>query len=135
MLKFWGKAGIIAAFAMLTVAPLAASAQAPSYAQSGGAYHEDEIRGVVTSFNGHYDLQVRDRKGYIDNVKLHQGTVINPTGLTLQPGMSVTIYGEPNGTHFDANIINTPYHYVPVAYPAPYGPWGPHWGWRLGFGW
>ncbi len=110
----------------LLAMPAVAVAQ-PSYAHKA-PYHVYVIKGVITSFNGRYDLLVRDKHHYIDNVRLHQGTVINPTGVTLAPGMHVTIYGEPNGNRFDANIINTPYRYLPVAvYPGPYWGWG--WGW------
>jgi hypothetical protein len=125
-----------------TLALLAVSAVAvaqPSYAHKA-PYHVHVIKGVITSFNGRYDLLLRDKHHYIDNVRLHQGTVINPTGVTLTPGMHVTIYGEPNGTRFDANIINTKYHYLPVAvYPGPYwgwgwgGPWGPAGFWAPGY--
>ena len=40
-------------------------------------------------------------------VHLHQGTIINPTGTTLQPGMNIRIYGHPNndGT-FEADRID-----------------------------
>ncbi len=42
-------------------------------------------------------LQVRDEQGYVDNVQLHQGTIINPTGITLEPGMVVSILGYNSG--------------------------------------
>ncbi len=42
---------------------------------------------------------------------LHQGTIINPTGLTLEPGMNVTIDGYADGSNFDAMEIDTP---VPI---------------------
>jgi hypothetical protein len=110
------------------VLPLAAPAQetgatagaAPSYA------HADEsVRGHVTSFDGAYALQVRDDRGFIDNVQLHPGTIINPTGIRLVPGMPVTIYGATRGNVFAANEIDTPYHteyayaYPMYAYPYP----------------
>ena len=102
----------------------------PSYANT-----EETIRGRVLSFDGGYDLRVRDARGFVDNVRLHRGTVINPTGLTLAPGMSVTIYGRNAGGFFAANEIDTPYHQqaivaVPV-YPYPYPYWGPYY--RFGF--
>ncbi len=102
--------------------------------------HESSIKGTVRSFELPYNLYVHDNRGYLDHVVLHQGTIINPTGLTLQPGMRVTIYGRPEGNVFAAYEINTPYQYVPPIdyYPYgayAYGPWGPGWGWGWGFGW
>jgi small nuclear ribonucleoprotein (snRNP)-like protein len=90
----------------------------PSYAQPG----DTTIRGVVRSVDGKYNITVRDANGYVDNVTLHDGTVINPTGLTLAPGESVTIEGQPSGGTFTANEIDTPYlAYGPYGYPAyPY---------------
>lgn len=29
---------------------------------------------------------VRDARGYLDNVTLHKGTIINPTGIRLEAG-------------------------------------------------
>jgi hypothetical protein len=108
----------IAAFAALMLSlPLAAGAQsAPTYAQPAPG-QDAQIQGRVTSFDGGYQLQVRDEKGYIDNVRLHQGTIINPTGLTLAPGMIVSILGYNAGSYFDANEIDTPYTF---AYGVPY---------------
>jgi hypothetical protein len=137
MRKFLRNAVSLAALILLAL-PSAALAQnsVPSYAQPN---RQEQIKGVVVAFDGRYSLKVRDQRGYVDNVRLHQGTVINPTGLTLQAGMSVTIYGEPSGRVFDANEIETPYKLTAVAvpvYPYPYwGPyWGPDWGWRR-WGW
>ncbi|MBV8154829.1 MAG: hypothetical protein JOY98_10430, partial [Candidatus Eremiobacteraeota bacterium] len=85
--------------------------------------------------DGTWNITVLDGNGYVDNVVLHQGTIINPTGLTLAPGMNVTILGNPNGDEFDANEIDTPYHYS-AALPTPvyYGPgwWYP--GFAYGYG-
>ena len=105
-------------------APLAARAQdAPSY--STGQYNGDEqIRGRIASFDGAYSLQVRDEHGYIDNVRLHQGTIINPTGLTLAPGMTVSILGYNSGSYFAANEVDTPYTFVGGGVPYYAGhPW------------
>jgi hypothetical protein len=126
MKSFLEKAVKSAAFAGIVVLllPLAALARPPSYAQ---LLHEQKISGVITSLSGKYGLQIHDNRGYFDKVEMHQGTVITPTGLTLQPGMRVRIYGEPENGTFMANEIDTPYHlqaYVPV--PGPY--WGPYWG-------
>jgi hypothetical protein len=104
--------------------PLAALAQqpaAPSYARPA-ANGEETIRGSVYAIDGKYGLRVRDERGFIDNVELHQGTIINPTGLTLRPGMPVTIAGFNRGHVFAANEIDTPfasYGFVPGGYPYP----------------
>lgn len=108
--------GLLSATALTcAIAPLAAGAQVPSYAQPGG----ETISGVITSINGKYNISVRDNRGYIDNVSLHDGTIINPRGLTLAPGESVTIAGVPQGRTFVANEIDTPYVAYPYGYPHP----------------
>jgi hypothetical protein len=126
-------AAIIAA--LFLAAPLAANAQiAPSYAAGPAQDGDANIHGRILTFDGAYSLQVRDEKGYVDNVQLHQGTIINPTGLTLAPGMVVSIMGYNAGSVFAANEIDTPYTFY---YGAPYyagHPWnyyGP--GISLGF--
>jgi hypothetical protein len=122
MLKFF-----MAAVAALTLAaPLAAQAQ-PSYSQpypSG----EENIHGRIVSFDGGYNLSVRDERGFIDNVQLHQGTIINPTGLTLAPGMVVSILGYNAGPFLAANEIDTPYLFtsgVPYYAGRPWDYYGP----------
>jgi hypothetical protein len=79
--------------ALCLALPIAAQAQSvPSYATP--QYSTDlNIAGRITSFDGGYELRVRDERGYIDNVRLRPGTVINPTGLSLAPGMVVNILG------------------------------------------
>jgi hypothetical protein len=120
---------------LLLGAPLAARAQdVPSYA---AAYDEGQIRGRVTNFDGGYNVQVRDDKGYIDAVRLHQGTIINPTGLTLAPGMVVSILGYNAGSYFAANEIDTPYTYYggfPYYQGRPWNYWGPSVGLTFFFG-
>ena len=108
--------------------PVAAQAQdVPSYAAQ--QYSEDvNIHGRIVSFDGGYNLGVRDERGYIDNVQLHPGTVINPTGLTLAPGMVVSIIGYNAGSYFAANEIDTPYEYssgVPYYAGHPWNYYGP----------
>jgi len=103
----------------------------PSYAMS----RDDVVKGTITGFNGAYTMYVRDTRGYVDNVSLHQGTIINPTGIRLQPGYPVTIYGRPDGSTFAADQIDTPfrqaYVYGPAyAYPVVGFGWGWGWGWR-----
>jgi hypothetical protein len=106
------------------------AATPPSYATT-----EDSIRGRIAGFDGKYDLQLRDDRGFIDKVRLHDGTIINPTGLRLSPGQSVTILGHNAGSTFDANEIDTPYasYGVPVyAYGYPYYGY-PYYGVGVGF--
>jgi hypothetical protein len=105
----------------LLASPLAASAQVPG---------QQQIQGRVTSFDGHYDLHVQQPNGEVDAIQLHQGTIINPTGLTLAPGMTVTVVGQPAGNVFAANEIDTPYQQT-YAYGTPY--YGPYWGPALGY--
>jgi len=126
-------AAAAAALAIAALAtPLAAWAQAPgpggtvpSYA---AASKDQAVRGIVASYDGKYVLQVRDRAGYLDNVRLHQGTIINPTGLPLQNGMRVVVYGYNAGQTFAANEIDVD------APPVVYAPGPPvHVGLRFGF--
>jgi hypothetical protein len=119
---------LIAALAAvgLTALPCVASAQAapsdvPSYARPSYGSDEETVRGRVSAFDGAYSLQVRDDRGFIDTVQLHPGTIINPTGVRLAPGMSVTIHGVNRGSFLAANEIDTPYVDYGAAYPAyPY---------------
>jgi hypothetical protein len=118
---------IAGAVSLLSALP--AAAQTPSYATGTT---DETIHGTVQSVNGQYNISVRDVRGYIDNVTLHQGTIINPTGLTLAPGESVSIVGQAQGGTFVANEIDTPYTSlaaVPV-YPYP----GYYYGYPYGYG-
>lgn len=113
--------------AFFIAAPFAAGAQnTPPYAEP--ATGDAQIRGRILSFDGGYGLQVRDDKGYIDNVRLHDGTIINPTGLRLAPGMIVSILGYNAGPYFAANEIDTPYTFyggVPYYAGHPWNYYGP----------
>ncbi len=117
---------LLALVAIFTVAlPVAAQAQVPSYGQGGG---DESVHGRVASFDGAYGLRVRDERGYIDNVELHPGTIINPTGITLAPGMVVNILGYNSGSYLAANEIDTPYTYyggVPYYAGHPWNYYGP----------
>ena len=72
------------------------------------AIADEEIHGQIQSISGH-SLAVYDQRGFVDRIHLHQGTIINPTGLSLESGMTVDILGYNNGSVFEANQINTPY--------------------------
>jgi hypothetical protein len=126
----------LAAGAAAMVAALGSTA--PASAQPSYAVRQESIKGIVRSYDGRYNLYVRDRHGYLDHVLLHQGTIINPTGLRLEAGMRVTVYGHPEGDVFAAQEIDTPYRFIPPIdyYPFGYGPWWPHpWGWGFGWNW
>lgn len=121
----------IAAAALITPA-IAFAQEAPSYADGGA---NQQIHGTIYSINGTWNISVADANGYKDSVELQQGTIINPTGLTLEPGMNVTIDGFPNGSTFDAIEIDTPYQYQgppPVAVYYGPGAWYP--GYAFGYG-
>jgi hypothetical protein len=137
--------------------PAQADEKIPSYARPNRASSEETLHGHIASIPGKFRLELRDKRGFIDTVELHQGTIINPTGLRLAPGMSVTILGYAHGSVFAANEIDTPYtttsySYVPdyapsYGYGDPYPTWGggyPSWGWGAntiyapgfgGYGW
>jgi hypothetical protein len=128
----------LAAFVTIGLIPATALAadNPPNYAADGG----DSIKGRITGLDGKYTVYVREKQGKVETVELHQGTVINPTGIRLQPGYKVAIYGHQAGNTFDANVVNTPYHYIPQTVYEPYYPdyfggfgWG-GFGWG-GFGW
>lgn len=111
---------LVATASLALLAPVAVQAQDhPSSARPATRGGDRQIRGRVTSFDGRYRLEVRDENGYQDNVTLHDGTIINPTGLTPAPGMAVTILGYNAGSYFAANEIDTPYTFADgVPYDA-----------------
>jgi hypothetical protein len=113
---------------LIIAAPLGARAQAvPSYGQAAGS-PDAHVHGRILTFDGAYALQVRDDKGYVDDVRLHQGTIINPRGLTLAPGMIVSVLGYNAGSYFAANEVDTPYTFYagrPYYYGHPWYYYGP----------
>jgi hypothetical protein len=136
-----------------TFAQTAAADAPPSYARPSTVPGDEAIHGRIASFDGAYNLQVSDDRGFIDSVQLRQGTIINPTGIRLASGMRVTVHGVNRGSVFAANEIDTPYQsygaaygpvpvygslypYPPYPYPYPvYGyPYGPRFGIGFGFG-
>jgi hypothetical protein len=147
---------VVAFAALLSIAlPAAAGAQTPpsygtvpSYGTPsqtpGYAYHE-KIQGTLIGFDGQYIVYMRDGRGYDDHITLHQGTIINPTGIRLVEGMQVTMYGQANGPTFDAYRVDVSpprYYGYPPAYGYPYYGGGGYpgyyggvpWGWGLGWG-
>lgn len=118
---------LIPAIAPAQVIPPYASAQGiPPYATASS----EQVHGTIASINGTWNISIDDVNGYVDNVELRQGTIINPTGLTLEPGMSATILGYTDGNRFDAIEIDTPYRYGGPRPTAIY--YGPGW-WYPGF--
>ena len=106
----------LAAGLTLTAAPALAQSSVPSYATQ-----EETIHGTISGLDGARGLFVRDDRGFVDRITLRDGTIINPTGLRLASGMTVSILGRSNGATFLANQIDTSYHSeaaVP-AYPYP----------------
>jgi hypothetical protein len=81
--------GLALAFSIL---PAVASAQ---------TYGEQTISGTVSYFSG-YNMSIDGGR----SVSLHQGTIINPTGTTLQPGMNVVVHGYRNGNTFNADEVD-----------------------------
>lgn len=116
--------------------PLPALAQdVPSYAAPAQQSQDETIQGRIESVDDAFHITVRDDRGFIDRVALHQGTIIVPRGLALAVGMSVTIVGVNAGTYFEANEIDTPYAYDGAAPPPAYygdGYWYP--GYAYGYG-
>lgn len=131
---------MVAAAAMgAALSPGMAVAQGPMppYAHAPSPQAAETIRGRIASINGS-NLEVNDERGFVDRVRLEQGTVVNPAGLTLQPGMNVTISGYSTGDFFTANVIDAPYRpqaanppaYAYPTYPAypayPYPAYPPY---------
>jgi hypothetical protein len=100
------------AIVALPVAGFAESARAspdtPTYAVPANADASETVSGHITWFDGRFDLQIRDDRGFVDNVQLRQGTVIDPTGLTLRTGMPVEIRGRNRGFVLIAEQIDSP---------------------------
>jgi len=64
-------------------------------ATAGYGVDPNHVRGVVTFFQ-RFNLQVRMPLNQYRNIHLHQGTIINPRGTTLQSGEVVDVQGHPN---------------------------------------
>jgi hypothetical protein len=142
-------ATVTAALVLGVLAPVLAQGQPmPSYAspdsapppnQSGPPSYGQNwevIEGRIAGIPGKYDIDVRDSHGYIDHIRLHDGTIITPTGLTLSVGMGVRVFGVNQGQVFAANQIDTPYQNYGYAYPA-YGAYSayPAWGYGGAYPW
>jgi hypothetical protein len=66
---------------------------------------QNQADGRVTYFK-RFDLQVQTGADSYRDVHLHQGTVINPRGVSLEPGQRVSAHGLalPDGS-LDASVI------------------------------
>jgi hypothetical protein len=51
------------------------------------------------SYYRHFDLQLETAPKVYRDIHLHQGTVINPRGTTLAPGMTVDVSGSAQSDH------------------------------------
>jgi len=100
--------GTIATIALFAATASVASAQwYPGQQNYGyGNQQQAQTQGVVTSYNW-YDLHVQAPNGRDQFIRLHQGTIINPRGTTLQNGMPVHVIGyiDRNG-QFQANEVD-----------------------------
>jgi hypothetical protein len=88
------------ALAVTLAAPVVAVAQPTPGGGSMTMQDPHRVTGRVDSFDGHYRLVVHGLR-----VRLHQGTIIHPTGATLAPGQFVTVRGSWEGHHFNADEI------------------------------
>ena len=69
--------------------------------------------------------------------RLHQGTIINPTGIKLLEGMSVTVYGYADGPTYQANQVDVAYSPYSPYYAGngnPYPDYGSAYGYGYGSG-
>jgi hypothetical protein len=114
--------------------PARVAAQAlPPYAMPATVPNGYEtIHGVIEAIQGTYRILVRDDRGFIDSVSLHPGTVINPRGLRLRPGMIVTISGYASGSTFAADAIDSPSQYDDGARGGAYYSSSPDYGYGYG---
>jgi len=97
--------GIALALGVLAfAAPVVAQAQPIVVEQPGAPFvGTHELRGTVTYFNA-FTMDVR-AAGEVVPVHLHQGTIINPTGLTLHQGMYIRVFGFWANGNFQADRI------------------------------
>ena len=65
----------------------------------------NETRGEVSYFR-RFEMQVKLGRDSFREIHLHQGTIINPRGATIQTGDTVTVSGDPqNDGSLNANSI------------------------------
>ncbi len=67
----------------------------------------NSAHGKVTYFR-RFELQLQTAPNVYRDVHLHQGTVINPRGTTIVPGMTVDVSGSAQSDHsLNADTITT----------------------------
>jgi hypothetical protein len=126
-------AAMLAFGAAMLPDPVAAQKLPPNGAPGSGPTIDNEtIHGVIEAIEGRYRILVRDDRGFVDDVTLRQGTIINPRGLRLRAGMSVTISGYASGSTFAALEIDAPYSYDAAGPGAAYYSNYPDYGYGYG---
>ena len=101
----------------------------PQAAVAQGSYGET-IHGTIVSVDGAGNLELRDDRGFVDNVRLEPNVDVTPSGVQLARGMRVTISGANAGPVFAAERVAAvdapppaPQSAAPsyaYPYPAPY---------------
>ena len=64
-------------------------------ATAGLGVDPNHVRGTVTYFR-RFTLQIRMPLNRYRDIHLHQGTIINPRGASMQTGSVVDVVGHPN---------------------------------------
>jgi len=97
-----------AAAAGAAALPRAAAAQAiPSYGRAETQAQDETVHGVIESVDDAWHVTLRDDRGFFDTIQLRPGTILNPRGVRLVPGMIVTIVGYNGGATLVAIEIDT----------------------------
>lgn len=71
----------------------AAIGSVASSVKAGYGWEQNRAIGTVTFFK-RFDMQVRFANGQYRTVHLHQGTVINPRGTSIQAGQNIDVRGQ-----------------------------------------
>jgi hypothetical protein len=125
-----GAAAVASAVAVCGLAGAVTAQTAPSFAQTapsfGQALGNETLEGVLVRFvpRTPYELGLRDDRGSLDTVRLHDKTLIFPIGLKLRLGMRIRVLGFNGGSAFTANEIDRalpPPSFVPE--PSWYAEW------------
>ena len=103
----------------------------PIGALAQGSYGET-IHGTIVSVDGSGNLELRDDRGFVDNVRLDPNVEVTPAGVQLARGMRVTISGANAGSVFAAERVaaldatppapqsGAPSYGYPYPAPPPY---------------
>ena len=91
----------------------------PRAAFAQGSYGET-IRGTIVSLDGAGNVELRDDRGFVDNVRLEPNVEVTPAGVQLVPGMRVTISGANAGSVFAAERVAAADASPPQAAPPTY---------------